>query len=185
MALSHRLFHDTLRDLQRAMDAFSVSFNTGGDNVFGASNFPTHSTLGSRYPVTDIVEEKDHYEVNAEVPGSDKNNIKIEVPDTNTLVLSGTKKHERHEELKQEVNKQKEKADIEGQALQKKEEGHVTEYAAPNWWVNERVVGSFYRTYTFPNPIDPDSIKAHFENGILKIMIPKVSKPQSKLINIE
>lgn len=43
----------------------------------------------SCYPTTDVVETRDSYELQAEVPGFDKKNIQVEVPDSHTIVLRG------------------------------------------------------------------------------------------------
>ncbi len=42
----------------------------------------------------------------------------------------------------------------------------------------ERAYGSFYRSFSLPNYIDQDKISAEFENGLLKIHMPK--KPEGK-----
>jgi HSP20 family protein len=49
----------------------------------------------------------------------------------------------------------------------------------------ERFKGSFYRSFTLPESIKEDAIKADFKEGVLKIHIPKaeVSKPKEVSIN--
>jgi HSP20 family protein len=49
----------------------------------------------------------------------------------------------------------------------------------------ERYKGSFYRSFTLPESIKEDAIKADFKEGVLKIHIPKaeVSKPKEVSIN--
>jgi HSP20 family protein len=42
----------------------------------------------------------------------------------------------------------------------------------------ERRYGSFYRAFTVPNTIDPESIKAEYDAGILRLELQK--KPESK-----
>jgi len=42
----------------------------------------------------------------------------------------------------------------------------------------ERSYGSFYRSFTLPNNVDMEKIKAEHDNGILKISMPK--KPELK-----
>ncbi len=50
----------------------------------------------------------------------------------------------------------------------------------------ERRYGSFYRAFTVPNTIDPESIKADYEAGILRLELQKKpeSKPKQIKINI-
>jgi HSP20 family protein len=42
----------------------------------------------------------------------------------------------------------------------------------------ERRYGSFYRAFTVPNTIDPESIKAEYDAGVLRLELQK--KPESK-----
>lgn len=51
----------------------------------------------------------------------------------------------------------------------------------------ERSYGSFFRSIPFSVPIDESKIKASFENGVLRIQLPKSSSAlaQSKKINIQ
>lgn len=53
------------------------------------------------------------------------------------------------------------------------------------YWLSERSVGTFARSFQFPTRVDQDNVKASLENGILSIVIPKATAPQSKRINIE
>jgi len=53
------------------------------------------------------------------------------------------------------------------------------------YWVSERSVGEFHRSFAFPARVDQDAVKASLKNGILSILVPKASAPQSRKINIE
>lgn len=50
----------------------------------------------------------------------------------------------------------------------------------------ERASGSFSRSLTLPEGIDPDSIQARFERGVLEVTIPKPEerKPRKVAINV-
>ncbi|KAI7905349.1 HSP20-like chaperone [Cokeromyces recurvatus] len=191
MSLSHRLFSDALRDMQRAMAMFEQPIANNGRRAL-QNSILNNSGFG-RYPATDMVETSDTYELHAEVPGYDKKDIKIEMPNDHTLILSGSTEKEtttgsdKEKAADKKEDKNKEKATENEQALQKKDDQsqQVTQYSAPEWWVNERVSGSFSRSFTFPTPIDQDKIKACYENGILKVIIPKNSKGQSRFITID
>jgi len=52
------------------------------------------------------------------------------------------------------------------------------------YWVAERNVGEFSRSFTFPVRVDQDAVKASMKNGILSIVIPKSKKQQSRKITI-
>lgn len=53
------------------------------------------------------------------------------------------------------------------------------------YWVSERSVGEFHRSFSFPSRVDQDAVKASLKNGILSIVVPKSTAPISKRINIE
>ncbi len=50
----------------------------------------------------------------------------------------------------------------------------------------ERATGSFSRSLTLPEGIDPESIQARFEKGVLEVMVPKPErrKPRRVAINV-
>ncbi|KAG2230900.1 HSP20-like chaperone [Thamnidium elegans] len=187
MSLTHRLFNDAFHDMQRAMSALEQPFI----NTSRFLNNQTGSML--RYPATDISETDDAYELHAELPGYDKKDIKIELSDDGrTLILSGKvdKVHEeKHgEDQAEEKKEKKEKKEKESQELttKKDEDSQVTKHdKSPQWWVNERVVGSFTRSFSFPNSLNGDNIKASYDNGVLKVTVPKVKENKPKQIQIE
>ena len=49
---------------------------------------------------------------------------------------------------------------------------------------SERYFGSFYRSVRLPTAVEADHIDAHFENGVLKIDLPKVETSRPKRIEI-
>ncbi|KAA6415934.1 MAG: heat shock protein [Lasallia pustulata] len=57
--------------------------------------------------------------------------------------------------------------------------------AQHRYWVSERMVGEFHRSFSFPTRVDQDKVKASLKNGILTVVVPKASAPQSKKIQIE
>jgi len=59
------------------------------------------------------------------------------------------------------------------------------ESASPKYWVSERSVGQFHRSFSFPTRVDQDNVKASLNNGILEVSIPKAAKPQNKKIEIQ
>lgn len=56
-----------------------------------------------------------------------------------------------------------------------------------NYYRYERSSGSFSRRFELPEGIDPDKIKAHYDNGVLELRIPKTeeAKKHSKKINVD
>jgi HSP20 family protein len=56
-----------------------------------------------------------------------------------------------------------------------------------NLFRNERLYGKFERKFDLPENINPDEIKAKFENGLLKISIEKLipEKPKERIIEVK
>jgi HSP20 family protein len=48
----------------------------------------------------------------------------------------------------------------------------------------ERASGSFSRSLVLPEGVDPDSVKAHFDNGVLEVRIPKPEQPKPRRVAI-
>jgi HSP20 family protein len=51
----------------------------------------------------------------------------------------------------------------------------------------ERMYGSFTRSFTLPNTVDPDQVSAHYDKGVLKIRLAKKAeaKPKQIKVNVE
>jgi HSP20 family protein len=49
----------------------------------------------------------------------------------------------------------------------------------------ERKYGSFCRTFSMPNSIQPDKIDASFKNGVLTVALPKAEEAKTKEIKIQ
>jgi len=67
---------------------------------------------------------------------------------------------------------------ISGERKQEKKEENEKFYRS------ERVYGSFCRSFQVPSSLTEDQIKAHYENGVLDIVLPKEDLPQPKNIPI-
>jgi len=61
---------------------------------------------------------------------------------------------------------------------EKKEEGTKEHYS-------EIFYGRFYREYVLPTLVKKDKIKARYENGVLKIDIPKDTQSKAQQVRIE
>lgn len=55
----------------------------------------------------------------------------------------------------------------------------------PNYWFSERSVGSFARSFSFPQRVDQEAVRASLKDGILSIVIPKAPVPANRKISIE
>lgn len=52
------------------------------------------------------------------------------------------------------------------------------------FWVSERSVGEFSRTFSFPTPVDQEAVSANLTNGVLSVTVPKAKKHESKRISV-
>jgi len=164
------------------------------------------NNIRSFTPKFDVKETKEGYELHGELPGVEQKDINIEWTDNNTLTISG-----RHEHVREEG--QRPQGFIEnGESSQQKKLGHqptveddpsesdnnkkvakqsenkdVTKHDEnkAKYWVSERSVGEFHRSFAFPARVDQDSVKASLKNGILSILVPKAQAPQPRKISIE
>ena len=105
---------------------------------------------------TDITDEGDHYVLEADLPGFDKKDIRLDISD-NTLTINA----ERHSEHEEKDKKQK--------------------YVRV-----ERSYGKYSRQFDVSS-VNIEDIKAKYENGVLKLTLPKkqVTLPESKHLEIE
>lgn len=54
-----------------------------------------------------------------------------------------------------------------------------------DYFRREIVTGSFARTVGLPGSVDPDKAKASFQDGVLELKIPKVTKARRKRIKVD
>ena len=107
----------------------------------------------------DVAESEDAYTVEMNLPGVKKENVKIELKDGYLIVNASTKSETTEEDKK-------------------------TKYIR-----KERYSGSGNRTFYVGRDLTQEDIKAKFEDGVLKLTVPKIEKkpeePKSKYITIE
>jgi HSP20 family protein len=53
-----------------------------------------------------------------------------------------------------------------------------------NYYRRERTYGRFERSFTLPANVDPDKIKADYNDGVLKIEVPKPENQKPKQITV-
>lgn len=142
------LTHDKSGSGTPSSQALTTQQSGGGQLIQGQHMFRPMSCK------VDVIEEKDKYIVNAELPGLNKKEIDIQVHD-GVLTLRGEHKTERKEE-----NKDK------------------------NYIRMERSYGSFQRSLQLPQDSDVSKISANYVDGILKVNIPRsaeLAKKETKI----
>ncbi|CEP20053.1 hypothetical protein [Parasitella parasitica] len=190
MSVSNRLFSDAIRDMQRAMAYIEQPFF---NSPSAASLFRSHSTP---YPSADMVETPNAFELHAELPGYDKKDIKIELSDSHTLVISGNVEKEYKTEGGPSSDESttgddasststSEKQVTTAKKDEEKQVGKPASRTDHKWLVQERTSGSFVRSFSLPIAVKPDTIKASYNNGILKVVVPKAENKQANRITID
>ena len=83
------------------------------------------------------------------------------------------------------VDKEQISVNVEGRILTLKGERKTeNEAKEENYYRRERTYGSFERSFTLPAEVDPESIKAEYKDGVLKIEVPKPEEKKAKQITV-
>lgn len=149
------------------------------------SNFPfdygkrvRNEVLPKRRCTTDIKEYEDKYELDLELPGYKKEEIKAELKN-GYLVVSAEHTEEKKTQ-KNEVKEEKEKTEAAEEAKEDTPEVKK-EQPKPKYLCRERYYGKTERSFYVGKEISKEDIKASFVNGILTLTVPKVvKKPENE-----
>jgi len=155
------LFNDTFSELQKLSDTASRTFA----------------------PKFDVKEAKDNYLLEGELPGIDQKDIVIEFADEQTITVKGRTERTREEgapPTATEVHDEPERASSSTEVTTTGPKEVAKHDPQHTYWVTERSVGEFARSFSFPNPVDHDNVKASMKNGILSIVVPKMEKAKSQ-----
>ncbi|KAK9445258.1 Heat shock protein Hsp20 [Metarhizium brunneum] len=164
-------------------------------------------------PAFDVRESGDSYELHGELPGLAKENVHIEFAEPQTLIVRGRSErsytsgtphagtleqsnskgaiaedsesspHKATVENADQADAQeKEPAPQDETAVQKTDKKESEQ--GVKYWLSERSVGEFSRTFNFPTPVDQGAVTASFKDGILSVVVPKAKKQASQRIAI-
>lgn len=125
-------------------------------NLFGARN-PLYGKHAKNLMKTDVKETGDHYEVDIDLPGFQKDEISVELQN-GYLTIQAAK------------------------GLDKEEQDKKGKYIR-----QERYAGACSRSFYVGEDVEPEEVSAKFEDGILTISVPKAAKkqlPKQTSINI-
>ena len=100
-------------------------------------------------PACDISEDDQCFAITADLPDVAREDVKVAVED-GVLSISGERKHESEEE----------DSDKKFHRI-------------------ERSYGKYVRSFRLPTEVDADNVSAKFENGVLKVTLPKAGETQS------
>ncbi|OKL57882.1 heat shock protein [Talaromyces atroroseus] len=152
------------------------------------------SSMTSFSPRFDVRESKEAYHLDGELPGISQKDIELEFSDPQTLHIKGRVVREYNSNNSDNDGASSPKpATVEDESpsdsntqVQKTSGNHaVSKQNNHKYWVSERSVGEFHRSFNFPTRVDQDAVKANLKNGILSISVPKAAPPVSRKITIE
>lgn len=161
-------------NLQREMDRLV-------DRFFPATRTDDEAARSAVWrPTVDIHEDENSYTIDAELPGMKKEDVKISFQD-GVLSISGERRYEYEEvptaEEKGGNGNGKGEGTVEGRVPVEKRAGRSCHRM-------ERFYGRFHRSFTFPTAVNPDAINARFDNGVLKVSVPKAEQVKPRQIQI-
>ncbi|OAQ57994.1 heat shock protein 30 [Pochonia chlamydosporia 170] len=186
--------------LFRLLDDFDTYARQSGSNQHGRL-----SAIATWQPKFDIRETSDAYELHGELPGLNKDAVHIEFTDPQTMTVrgkaertysSGTPSAGRIEDVSEkpaitegETSPSAHKATVEDDNAAATETAVGKAQRQPEqpkykYWLTERSVGEFSRSFNFPTPVDHESVSASFRDGILAVSVPKAKKPEPRRIAI-
>ena len=133
----------------------------GLDAIF--SDLFGDGVYGARIPQVDVYETPSSYVVEAEVAGYSEGDIAIDVEKHVLTIKSDDKNMKRVDQEENEAEKKEERKYL------------MREISRP----------SFSRSFTLPEDVDEENIKAESKNGILTITLPKTEKAQRGRIEVK
>jgi HSP20 family protein len=114
-------------------------------------------TGGPVKPAMDVAEDNSQIVVKTDLPGVDREDIKIDLTEDSLEIQAHFKK-----EIEEET-----------------EEGGVTYHR------KERRYGTATRVVVLPSKIKMDEVTAKFENGVLTVTMPKLDKKETYAVKVE
>jgi HSP20 family protein len=153
-------------NLQREMDRWVERFFPVGRGEDDAARSAVWR------PVVDIHETDTAYVIDAELPGMRKEDVTINYQD-GVLTVSGERRYSYEDPA----------AEAEGTG-NGNTEGRVSTEKKNTCHRLERYYGRFHRSFSFPTAVNPEQISARFENGVLKVTVPKAEQVRPRQIDI-
>lgn len=134
-----------------------ISLRSAMDRLFNESYVPGQSAGSTRGVMPlDVYATENEVVVLAAVPGMNADDIQITI-EKNTVTLSGTMPN---------VAESQDAKDV-------------------SWYLHELPYGTFERTLTLPTQLDSNRAEATFENGMLRLTLPKAETEKPKQIKVK
>ncbi|KAH7113341.1 HSP20-like chaperone [Dactylonectria macrodidyma] len=143
--------------------------------------------MPSWQPKFDVRETGEAYELHGELPGINKEDVQIEFTEPQSMLIRGRTERTYTAGTPPAgliEGTTRGGAITEGGEESKKAMPETKKSDKATYWLSERSVGEFSRSFNFPTQVDQESVTANFKNGILNILVPKAKKHESKRIAI-
>ncbi len=121
-------------------------------NDFFDTEFLPKVNSNTTAPAINVIEKKNEYDVELAAPGMTKEDFKVSLDEDHNLVVELDKKEEKTQE--------------------DKETGHYLR--------REFSYTKFHQTLLLPDDVNRDTISATVENGVLKVVLPKLQPQEIK-----
>lgn len=147
------------RGMPAVFDEMERFFDHFVGRRFGPFWFPRlrlPEELEITYPSVDIYEDENSVTVKAELPGTRKEDLKVDVTE-DAISISGEKKKE--EKVQEKVQEK-------------------------DYYRLERSYGSFKRSFALPAEVDSSKAKAKFKDGVLEVTVPKSERAKKKEVKV-
>lgn len=172
------------------------------------------SGLQSWQPKFDVRETGEAYELHGELPGVNKENVQIEFTEPQTMLIRGKvertytagtpptgavedstsagsiteggsrRNSSSHQAtVEDEAESQSHESGFE-EIVKKPEEQPKKPADKAKYWLTERSIGEFSRSFNFPSRVDQDTVSASFKDGILTVTVPKAKKHETRRIAV-
>ncbi|KEF51896.1 uncharacterized protein A1O9_11885 [Exophiala aquamarina CBS 119918] len=195
MALLPRLTHSFGPSARHEMGPFLSLFN----DTFAELQKLSDNASRTFAPRFDVREAEDKYYLEGELPGIAQKDIAIEFLDDQTLTIKGrTENYRKEGNVPEEVQASDAAGSGSAEQASGKDSKHLSTIGSSQevskgnsqhnhtYWITERSVGEFARSFAFPNRVDQDNVKASLKDGILSVVVPKMKKGrETKKIQIE
>ncbi len=151
---------DEMRRMQRDMDSLFNDFVYSENSNLLEGSKDSKSEISSlekyREPICNIKEDNEKYNLFLEIPGSKKEDIKVNITDNNLEI----KVEHKNEEKKEDKDK--------------------------GYYSYSKSYSNFYRSFSLPKNIDKDNIDAEYKDGVLNLKIfKKEISVSQKLIEVK
>jgi len=125
------------------------------DELTNSVGMSGNGGVTSLLPSIDVNENDKEISITVEMPGLERKDVDISL-ENDILTIRGEKKMEAEKDEKDR-----------------------------NVHLAERTYGVFYRALQLPPGVDPSSVQAAMQNGVLKITIPKPARSQARKIEVK